>query len=395
MTDAVQKVTLLRSGAGEVGMMHRSSGMLGVMVAAIAAIFVFQAAGKPLKAQPSGQDISSARSEDKSRRPKRRNALPPSGNAAVSAPARTSTGFVPLVDMTADQRYKDQDGGLYGQGFNQPPAEHLQAALQEAAKIEPLDADGQPSPQGKIVFLTHGMSNTTLESQTFIELAQADQRKAPAVVFVDGAQGGVDAREWAAGERAKEGVGPWDRLERRLQAAGVTPRQVQVVWMKHAIAMKNPGRARQYGTFPAYARQLRDDMAQILGSLRQRFPNLRLAYVSSRSYGGYSTTPLNPEPYAYESAFAVRWLIQDQIKGDSALNYMDEKVPLILWGPYLWADGENGRKVDQLVFRRDDYRDDGTHPTDSGQKKIAKLLLEFFGSDATAKRWFVRGTPDP
>jgi hypothetical protein len=374
--------------------MHRAPGLLCVLVAAIAAIFALQAAGEPLKTQASSQDSSAGHQADKSRKQKRRRTPPQSGDSTASVPAKTSTGLAPLVDMTADQKYKNEDGGLYGQGANVPPAAHLQAALQEAAKIEPLDADGQPSPQGKIVLLTHGMSNTTLESQTFIELAKVDPRKARAVVLVDGAQGGVDSREWAAGERAKEGVSPWDRLERRLQAAGVTPRQVQVVWMKHAIALKNPGRTRQYGEFPAYARQLKDDMAQMLGSLKHRFPNLRLAYVSSRSYGGYSTTSLNPEPYAYESAFAVRWLIQDQIKGEPELSYADGKAPLVLWGPYLWADGENGRKADQLVFRRDDYRDDGTHPTDSGRQKIAKQLLGFFCSDVTAKPWFVRQTAE-
>ena len=56
-----------------------------------------------------------------------------------------------------------------------------------------------------------------------------------------------------------------------------------------------------------------NDMGQIVRMLKGRFPNLQLAYVSSRSYAGYATTELNPEPYAYESAFAVRWLIQDQI----------------------------------------------------------------------------------
>mgnify|MGYP003332739846 CR=1 FL=1 len=34
--------------------------------------------------------------------------------------------------------------------------------------------------------------------------------------------------------------------------------------------------------------------------------DLRIAYLGSRTYGGYATTPLNPEPHAYEGAFAVR-----------------------------------------------------------------------------------------
>jgi hypothetical protein len=54
---------------------------------------------------------------------------------------------------------------------------------------------------------------------------------------------------------------------------------------------------------------------------RARLPNLRTAYLGSRTYGGHATGDLNPEPYAYESAFAARWLIRDQIRGDAGLNY--------------------------------------------------------------------------
>jgi hypothetical protein len=303
---------------------------------------------------------------------------------------KTSTGCVPLCDMTAADRYKGEDGGLYGGGRNTPSEAHLKAALAEAAKIQPLDADGKSSPSGKIVLITHGMSAATMESQAFLKLANADPSKSPTVLLIDGAQGGIDSRKWVEDIHTRRGDSPWDRLEHRIKSAGVTPQQVQVLWMKHAIAMKNDGRMRQFGQFPEHAQQLKDDVAEILRMLKQRYPNLKLAYVSSRSYGGYTSIALNPEPYAYESAFAVRWLIQDQIKGLQSLSYTAGKAPLLLWGPYLWADGELGRKSDALVYHRQDYRDDGTHPSDSGQQKIAEQLLRFFTTDPTARSWFVK-----
>ena len=296
----------------------------------------------------------------------------------------------PLTDMTAENRYKGEDGGLYGGGRNSPPEAHFKAALAEAVKIQALDADGKPSPNGKIVLMTHGMSNTTLESQRFIEVANADPLKNPAVVLVDGAQGGMDSRKWIEDTHTRSGASPWDRLERRIKSAGATPPQVQVIWMKHAISLKNDARMRHFGGFPNYARQLQGDMAQLVVMLKKRYPNLRLVYVSSRSYGGYAATPLNPEPYAYESAFGVRWLIQDQIKGVESLNYASGKTPLLLWGPYLWADGEKGRKFDDLAYSREDFREDGTHPSDSGQQKIAEQLVKFFTTDPTANMWFVK-----
>jgi hypothetical protein len=120
---------------------------------------------------------------------------------------------------------------------------------------------------------------------------------------------------------------------------------------------------------------------------------LRLVYLSSRIYAGYATTALNPEPYAYESAFAVRWLIRDQGKekpaAEKAPAGRSGAAPVLLWGPYLWADGTRGRAVDALVWKREDLGADGTHPSESGQQKVAELLLRFFKTDPTARSWFL------
>jgi hypothetical protein len=164
------------------------------------------------------------------------------------------------------------------------------------------------------------------------------------------------------------------------------------VWLKQA--QMGPA---QLGEFPKHAESLRDDTADILRKLKTRFPNLRIAYLSSRIYAGYATGPLNPEPYAYESAFSVRWLIEQQIKGEPALNHDsakgEVKSPLLLWGPYLWADGVKGRKSDELVWKREDLAGDGTHPSTSGREKVARMLLEFLKSDPNAKPWFLKESP--
>jgi hypothetical protein len=124
----------------------------------------------------------------------------------------------------------------------------------------------------------------------------------------------------------------------------------------------------------------------VLHNARALFPNLRIAYLGSRIWGGNATGALNPEPYAYEGAFPVRWLIQRQMKGDAELA--DAKCPLLLWGPYLWAEGTKGRKRDTLVWERTDFTGDGVHPSESGREKVAKLLLDFFSNNPLAKPWF-------
>ncbi len=320
----------------------------------------------------------------KSERQKRTNSNEPSG-------PRETTGLVPLTEL-GEGLYKEHTGGLYGGELNVPPEAHALAAETQTALIQPLDANGVPSETGTIVLISLGMSNTTQEFSTFKKLADADPNKSPRVMLVDCAQGGQAAREWAiAPEEPTEdnARSPWVVMDQRLEKAGVTALQVQVVWLKQA--QKVPG---GLGAFPAHAESLRDDVAVILRRLKARFPNLSVAYLSSRIYAGYATTALNPEPYAYESAFSVRWLIEAQVAGDPELNYDplkgEVKAPLLLWGPYLWADGITPRLSDGLVWMREDLANDGTHPSISGRDKVARMLLEFFKTDTNAKRWFLR-----
>jgi len=301
---------------------------------------------------------------------------------------KSPTGLVPLCDMGKDAKHKDEDGGLYGGGSNEPSEAHAAAARAVLATVRPLDAEGKPSPDGKIVLLSTGMSNTTMEFSAFRDLARDDASRSRQVVVVDGAIGGMDVAAWAESRATRWGTA-WEGAGRRLAKSAVTPRQVQLLWLKQA--MIGPARA---GEFPAHARKLADGMARILNMAKERYPNLRMAYLSSRIYAGYATTPLNPEPYAYESAFAVRWLILEQQRGEAKLNWDAArgpvKAPLLLWGPYLWADGTTPRKSDGLVWQREDLAGDGTHPTrPKGTGKVARMLLKFFQTHPLARTWYL------
>jgi hypothetical protein len=283
--------------------------------------------------------------------------------------------------MTAYDRYKGEDGGLYGSDTSMPPAAHYEAALKELAKIRPLDASGTTSPNGKVVLISIGMSNTTQEFSVFKQLADADPAKSPNLSIVDGAQGGQTAKNWATL------APPWVELAKRLQFAGVTPAQVQVVWIKQADAQPTKG-------FPTEAQTLQSELAAIVQHVKLVYANVRIVYLSSRIYAGYATTALNPEPYAYEGAFSVRWLIQSQINGDAELNYNAAvgpvTAPLLLWGPYLWADGLNPRS-DGLIWERGDLSStDGTHPSTSGSLQVAHMLLTFFKTNELARGWFTK-----
>jgi len=308
---------------------------------------------------------------------------PQNPTAAVPGEVRqeqSTTGLKPLPEMTASDRYKGEDGGLYGGGNNEPPASHQAAAAEALKKITPLDAEGKPSATGKIVFISLGMSNTFGEFRMFKEIADRDPAKSPAVLIVNCAIGGAGVSSWA-----KAQSGTWQQVDGRLKEAGVTREQVQVAWIKHAEPGPSPDT-----TELQYAKQVSKDLASSLAITHSTFPNMRLAYLSSRIYGGYNIAGIrrvNPEPFAYETAFAVRWVIADQIAGEKSGK---PSSPVLLWGPYLWADGITPRKSDGLVWERSDLSNDGVHPSPKGGEKVANLLLNFFKTDRGARTWFAK-----
>jgi len=291
----------------------------------------------------------------------------------------TTVGFIPLHDL-ADGTYQGFQGGLYPGGQLVRPAQHDADGLAQSARVIPRDAFGNPDPGGAIVLLSIGLSNTTQEFQEFLSLVQEDETLNPRLVIVDGAQGGQ-----AAEDIQSLSAPYWSHVDEQLAEAGVTIDQVQVIWLKTANrAPSDP--------FPTSALTLRGHMTVIVRNIQTRFPFARLAYISSRIYAGYATTNLNPEPYAYESGFAVKWLIQDQIEGNPALNFDPSfgipRAPWLAWGPYLWADGTTARS-DLLTWECDEFAPDGTHPEASARLKVAHMLDDFFRTDGTAKTWYL------
>ena len=308
----------------------------------------------------------------------------PDWKAGASECGSTSVGLTPLTEL-GPGFYQGFEGGLFPGGTNLRPSAHEDAGLAIARGIRPRKGNGKISTKkGKIVLLSIGMSNTTMEFSTFKSMADSDPVRNRKLVIVDGAQGGMTASE-VSDPSSSQGQRFWETVDQRLSQAGVTASQVQIAWVKEA-------NARPSESFPAHAVALQSQLEQIALVLKQRFPNIRIAYYSSRIYAGYASTSLNPEPFAYESAFSVKWMVEKQISGSPDLNFDsvkgDIKSPWLSWGPYLWADGMNPR-ADGLSWPCSDYNSDGTHPAPSGREKVAELLLDFFKTDSTAASWFL------
>ena len=311
---------------------------------------------------------------------------------------------IPLIDM-GEATYFGFEGGLYPGGANEMPASHARGGLARARMIQPLNPEGLPDPNGKYVLLSIGMSNTAMEfcgvntngvsCQPYSFMGQSARDAAvnhSSLFMLNGARGAQAANRWDAPNEQN-----YNRIrDGFLTPLGLSEKQVQVIWLKTVNAGVGGKPALPLERADAY--RLVQRMGDIVRALKVRYPNLQQVFISSRIYAGYATRPLNPEPYAYESGFGVKWLIEAQIKQmeqeDSSidplagdLNY-ETVAPWIAWGPYLWADGRVPRS-DGLVWRPEDFGDDGTHPSVSGRQKVGTMLLDFFKTSPYTRCWFL------
>ena len=336
----------------------------------------------------------------------------------------------PLMDMTGSQNYLSFQGGLYGNNSDAVPPGHDSDGKTISSTIQPLDASGNPSAGGKIVFASIGMSNAADEFGQFIGQATSSTSvNHTTLVLANGAHGGITACYWIVPTGpppcSDQSQNQYDRvLSDTLTPLGVTEKQIQVVWLKEAnggpgeagcgtnggqgcAALCDPGTSGCANTVTnTEAMRFESQMGQILRAAKIRWPNLKLAFISTRIYAGYASDDLNPEPYAYEYGFSGKWLIEAQVNqiqsgtidptaGD--MNYNNGMAPWTAWSAYIWANGDNPRS-DGLVWCNGqkgapcagevDFQSDGTHPNSTGQQKVADMLMTFFLNSPYTSGWF-------
>jgi hypothetical protein len=264
-----------------------------------------------------------------------------------------------LIDFVAGDTYMGLQGGLYGNNSNVVPVRHDQDGKNFAAAIQPID--------GKIVFLSVGLSNTSIEfcggsifnygdpnqpcattcpnprpnteagQQSFMAQAHASGVVNPAVIVWDGALGGQAFNDWdpyvdgtihctnpptnLCKHCPNDPTNPWcnyDRVQSDLAGAGLTESQVQAIWLKGANGYPQCSLGGLHCPAgyvgPTDAILAEQYMGDILRAIHVRYPNARLVFVSPRIYGGYANECLNPEPFAYEYGFSIQKLVLAQVK---------------------------------------------------------------------------------
>ncbi|MEK6644298.1 MAG: hypothetical protein AABZ08_10345 [Planctomycetota bacterium] len=324
-------------------------------------------------------------------------------SAAWGQPCDPLAPQVSLYDLGAGT-YKTFQGGLYPGGGNARPVEHDAAGRAIANAIQPINTNGVNDPNGRIVLISIGISNMTHEwrvganndpsSAALAFTAKVAPLQASGVVnqrvlVVDGAKGPFGADLWGA-EPPNLSTDPWLHAITRLQFSQSSREQVQIACVKAA----HPGPTTciaDDGSTLGDAGLLSQHFAGIARNLKIVFPNIKLVYFVSRSYGGYASSG-NREPFAYEQGFGVKWAIESQIAANNAYGSLDYQGPFAVapwmsWGPYIWANGTTPNGLG-MTWDVTDFVADHIHPSASGVDKASTAFLNFFLADATTRPWF-------
>jgi hypothetical protein len=312
----------------------------------------------------------------------------------------------PLIDFGADQKYLGAFSGLLYDGSNTLLAgsQHDLDGRAFASKVQPLNAQGQPDPNGKIAVVGIGMSSWTMElcvrvSKTDTTLPactatsfipHADAVDNPKVRIVDCASGGQTANMWF-----DDSFGNWTRCNGLLANEGLTPAQVQVILWENinalypTVSLSPTTNCSVLTTFdnstPDVCKYIRRT-GQVARFAKTWYPHVQQVFLHSKIYAGYATKTFSPEPYAYENGFGVKWVIQAQINqiasgkitNLAAGNLAYAVAPWLVWGPYFWASGTTPRS-DGLTWQLSDFlTSDYTHPSQSGVQKVTDMMMNWY-----------------
>lgn len=318
----------------------------------------------------------------------------------------------PINDLGPGVYLGQFQGGLYENGSNIIPADHEAAGL---AIVPTVGNNGS----GKFIYLGTGMSTAYQNFGYFVLTVMPTVTNAnPNMVVIGGAQSGYTACAWAYAvgdpyqvgcyplNPQERGPNPYDNiLTKQLTPAGLTESQVEVIYIENCDPGPTVGLPSSTADAYVYERWL----GMILRAAKTRYPNLKIAFLTSRFYAGYTTMNMSPEPYAYETAFTIKWIIQAQINQERGLGIdpvagdlsfgPGGAAPYLVWGPYVWASGTTPRSDGMVWCDRQkgspchgemDYNAaDLTHPSTMGMKKVGDAILSVMENSEFAEPWFL------
>jgi hypothetical protein len=169
----------------------------------------------------------------------------------------------------------------------------------------------------------------------------------------------------------------WDLAQKLTTQPGYSPQQVQVLFLHTTYhGAGNRGRVPP-GEFPQTMQRMQRDMATVLEHCATVYPNLKIAYLTCDGFRHFTGF----EPHVWQEAFALKWIIEDQIKQErgAAPTPQKGKLPFLLWGPYIWDNAWDRS-----------YFSDGVHPAPKAQAIFVEKYWNHLTNDSVAKPWFLK-----
>lgn len=282
--------------------------------------------------------------------------------------AQQSTGFIPVADL-GKSTFNGFVGGKYPDGNNDIPLLHFNKGMEMCADIKPLNAEGiYDTVNGKIGFMVLGFSTAAMTGR-FVRSIYESQNPDDKLEIIIGAQGGKDINSMT-----NASANYWLIVDSIVKGENMTLEQIQIIWISSGDILS------YQQSFPEQCYTQIEKYQLMLQEIKNKFPNVRAAFISDRTYAGYiGDVGEGPqelkEPSAYYNSWTVKWLIEKQINGEK--GFTQDEIPFIDWGPSLWTDGVKGNK-NGYTWNCEDSGKGGIHPSSKGRMKEASMVYLYF-----------------
>jgi hypothetical protein len=290
-----------------------------------------------------------------------------------------TAGDIPLNDLGTGT-FRGFIGGLYPDGINVASGSYASDLDSVCKTIMPIDTFGNPSPTGKVVFISLGGSTGGHNMRDLKTKTAGNPLTNPNLLLLNCDNG----RRSATLNSQMNPLDPyWNHVAQILNGGAHSSfRQVQVVYVETDDSTKNDI------TFPNRPLLSKQDLEACFRVYKQKFPDIKIVYLEARTRTFGNQILFNREPAPYYFGWACKWAIEDQINGVPGTEYKGPNAvsPLITWAFYEWSDSLP-RATDSFYWRFSETKD-GLHASDTGEDTLSTRFQNFLLTDKHASLWF-------
>lgn len=287
-------------------------------------------------------------------------------------------GVMLLIPRWAAADCSLTESGFSAHPYTRSPA-HYSAGLVAVQGIVPRDAQGAPSPAGRIRMIGIGMSNAQEPQQVERRELRYAPDRAPQFGFISAAQAGKTALEWANRTHAV-----WTNAVNKVVAEGSTRFQVQAAEVVMTQAFPDVNGVMTWAQLDA-----------IVGNLKFYFPHLAYIELSSIGYTYYASPNDSRAPV---------WSVRGDV--DLMVEYvLAGAAPTGVWIDLrdIWANGLTANPATSSVswpagltyVCPADFTADLLHPSQTGADKLGRNRVERWRADPVTYGWMFAYPPPP